>query len=45
MSVAPDLLLKSAPEMKPKSAAAKTPEKAPEPRKTEASSFAQVYAK
>ena len=45
MSVAPDLLLKSAPEMKPKSAAAKTPEKAPEPRKNEASSFAQVYAK
>ncbi|PAU65668.1 hypothetical protein BZL41_05715 [Pseudomonas sp. PIC25] len=41
MSVAPDLLLKAAPEVKPKAA----PAKAPEPRKNEASSFAQVYAK
>ena len=45
MSVAPDLLLKSAPEIRPKSAAAKAPEKAPEPRNNGASSFAQVYAK
>ena len=45
MSVAPDLLLKSAPEIRPKSAAAKAPEKAPEPRRNDASSFAQVYAK
>lgn len=45
MSVAPDLLLKPAPGIKPKSAAAKAPDKAPEPRRNEASSFAQVYAK
>lgn len=45
MSVAPDLLLKSAPDIKPKSTAAKAPDKTQEPRKNEASSFAQVYAK
>ena len=45
MSVAPDLLLKSAPDIKPKSAASKAPAKAHEPRNHEASSFAQVYAK
>lgn len=45
MSVAPDLLLKTAPDIKPKSAPAKAPEKTTEPRKNEASSFASVYAK
>ncbi|MEX6503061.1 flagellar hook-length control protein FliK [Pseudomonas zhanjiangensis] len=45
MPVAPDPLLRSAPEIKPKAAVAKAPAKAPEPRKSEASSFAQVYAK
>ncbi|MGE8499320.1 MAG: flagellar hook-length control protein FliK [Pseudomonas sp.] len=45
MSVAPDLLLKPAPEMKPKTSAAKAPDRSAEPRKNEASSFAQVYAK
>lgn len=45
MSVAPDLLLKPAPEMKPKTPAAKAPDRSAEPRKNEASSFAQVYAK
>lgn len=45
MSVAPDPLLRLAPEIKPKAAVAKTSTKAPEPRKSEAPSFAQVYAK
>ncbi len=45
MSVAPDVLLKSAPDIKPKNSAGKAPAKAPEPSKSEASSFAQVYAK
>ncbi|HUE94330.1 flagellar hook-length control protein FliK [Pseudomonas sp.] len=45
MSVAPDLLLKSAPPTKPRAAAAKAPEKAAEPSRNEASSFSQVYAK
>ncbi len=45
MSVAPDLLLKSAPELKPKASVAKAPPKPAEPSKNEASSFAQVYAK
>lgn len=45
MSVAPDLLLKSAPEIKPKAAASKAPAKPAEPRNSEVSSFAQVYAK
>ncbi|MET1078184.1 MAG: flagellar hook-length control protein FliK [Pseudomonas sp.] len=45
MSVAPDLLLRPAPEIKAKTAAAKPPARAPEPQQKEASSFAQVYAK
>ena len=45
MSVAPDLLLKSAPEVKPKAPVAKAQAKPAEPGKNEASSFAQVYAK
>lgn len=45
MSVAPDLLLKSAPEPKSVAASAKTSAKAVEARRNEASSFAQVYAK
>lgn len=44
MSV-PDLLLKSAPEIKPRPAAPNNAAKAPEPRKNESSSFADVYAK
>ena len=45
MSVAPDLLLKSAPEVKPRAAASKPPEKPAQPNRDEASSFSQVYAK
>lgn len=45
MSVAPDFLLQSAPEVRPKAAVAKAPNAAPEPAKNEASSFAEVYAK
>jgi flagellar hook-length control protein FliK len=45
MSVAPDLLLKSAPPTKPRAAAANAPAKASEPPRNEASSFSQVYAK
>lgn len=45
MSVAPDLLLKSAPEVKPRAAASKPPEKPAQANKNEASSFSQVYAK
>lgn len=45
MSVAPDPLLRSAPEIKSKASAGKAPAKAPEPRKSEVASFAQVYAK
>lgn len=45
MSVAPDFLLQSAPEVRPKAPAAKAPANAPEPRNNEASSFAEVYAK
>lgn len=45
MSVAPDLLLKSAPEIKPRAAASKPPGKPAEPNKNEASSFSQVYAR
>jgi flagellar hook-length control protein FliK len=45
MAVAPDLLLQSAPEVKPRKSAARQPADAPPPRKNEASSFAQVYAK
>ncbi|MFZ3203570.1 MAG: flagellar hook-length control protein FliK [Pseudomonas sp.] len=44
MAVAPDPLLRSAPQIKPKASAVKAPEKPAEPRKHEASSFAQVYA-
>ncbi len=45
MSVAPDPLLRSAPEIRPKAPAGKAQAKAPEPRNNEAASFAQVYAK
>lgn len=45
MSVAPDLLLKSAPEVKPRAAASKPPEKPAQPNRNEASSFSQVYAR
>lgn len=45
MSVAPDFLLQSAPDIRPKAATAKPPASAPEPVKNEASSFAEVYAK
>lgn len=45
MSVAPDFLLQSAPEVRPKAAVAKASSSAPEPGKSEASSFAEVYAK
>ncbi|MDX1299026.1 MAG: flagellar hook-length control protein FliK [Pseudomonas sp.] len=45
MSVAPDLLLKSAPEVKPRAAASKPPEKTAQTNRNEASSFSQVYAK
>jgi flagellar hook-length control protein FliK len=45
MSVAPDLLLKSAPEVKSRAAASKPPEKPAQPNRNEASSFSQVYAK
>ncbi|MBD9416527.1 flagellar hook-length control protein FliK [Pseudomonas sp. PDM16] len=45
MSVAPDFLLQSAPEVRPKAAAAKAPAAGPEPRSKDASSFADVYAK
>lgn len=45
MSVAPDFLLQSAPEVRPKAPAAKAPASSPEPRSGETSSFADVYAK
>ncbi|UUY07185.1 flagellar hook-length control protein FliK [Pseudomonas sp. J452] len=45
MSVAPDFLLQTAPDVRPKAAVAKPPSSAPEPVKNEASSFAEVYAK
>jgi flagellar hook-length control protein FliK len=45
MAVASDPLLRSTPQIKPKTSAGKAPEKPAEPRKNEASSFAQVYAK
>ncbi|WP_394558639.1 flagellar hook-length control protein FliK [Aquipseudomonas alcaligenes] len=45
MSVAPDFLLQSAPEIRPKAAPAKAPANTPEPSNSEASSFAEVYAK
>lgn len=45
MSVAPDFLLQSAPDVRPKAPAAKAPSTAPESSRGEASSFAEVYAK
>lgn len=45
MSVAPDLLLKSAPEVKPRAAAPRPAERPAQPNRDEASSFSQVYAK
>ncbi|MDC7825083.1 flagellar hook-length control protein FliK [Pseudomonas sp. BLCC-B13] len=45
MSVAPDFLLQSAPDVRPKAPVAKAPSTAPEPSRGEASSFAEVYAK
>ncbi|QKE63073.1 flagellar hook-length control protein FliK [Aquipseudomonas campi] len=45
MSVAPDFLLQTAPDVRPKAAVPKPPSNAPEPVKNEASSFAEVYAK
>ncbi|MBB2495903.1 flagellar hook-length control protein FliK [Aquipseudomonas ullengensis] len=45
MSVAPDFLLQSAPEIRPKAAPAKAPDNSAEPVKNEGSSFADVYAK
>jgi len=45
MSVAPDLLLKSAPEVKPRAAASKPPERSAQTNRNEASSFSQVYAR
>ncbi|MDG9924801.1 MULTISPECIES: flagellar hook-length control protein FliK [unclassified Pseudomonas] len=45
MSVAPDFLLQSAPEVRPKTSAVKAPANGPEPSRNEASSFAEVYAK
>ena len=45
MSVAPDLLLKSTPEVKTRAAAAKAPAKPAESSRNEASSFSQEYAK
>src|SRR5690606_32841253 len=45
MSVAPDFLLQTAPEVRPKATAAKAPAGAPEPSKKGASSFADLYAK
>ena len=45
MSVAPDLLLKPAVEVRPKTPPAKAPAKPVEPSRNEGSSFAQVYAK
>lgn len=45
MSVAPDFLLQSAPEVRPKAAPAKAPANGPEPSRSKDSSFAEVYAK
>jgi flagellar hook-length control protein FliK len=45
MSVAPDFLLQSAPDVRLKAPAGKAPSTAPEPSRGEASSFAEVYAK
>ncbi|HSC84805.1 MAG TPA: flagellar hook-length control protein FliK, partial [Pseudomonas sp.] len=45
MSVAPDFLLQSPPDIRPKAAPAKAPDNTAEPSKNEGSSFADVYAK
>ncbi|WP_447591892.1 flagellar hook-length control protein FliK [Aquipseudomonas campi] len=45
MSVAPDFLLQSAPDTRPKAAAAKPPTNSSEPKQGKASSFSDVYAK
>ena len=45
MSVAPDFLLQSAPEVRPKAAPVKPAANEPEPSKSRDSSFAEVYAK
>ncbi|UTW07313.1 flagellar hook-length control protein FliK [Pseudomonas benzenivorans] len=45
MSVAPDVLLKPAAEVRPKTPPGKAPAKPAEPSKNEGSSFSQVYAK
>lgn len=45
MSVAPDFLLQSVPDVRPKAAAAKAPDNTAQPSKNEGSSFADVYAK
>ena len=45
MPVAPDLLLTPAPAAKPKAAPATNTQSTAQPRKQEASSFSQVYAK
>lgn len=45
MSVAPDFLLQSAPEVRPKAPPAKAQSSAPQPARRESSSFAEVYAK
>lgn len=45
MSVAPDFLLQSVPDVRPKAAPAKAPDNTAQPSKNEGSSFADVYAK
>lgn len=45
MSVAPDMLLRPAPEIKSKAAPSKAPEKPAEPSRNKASEFSQVYAR
>jgi flagellar hook-length control protein FliK len=45
MSVAPDLLLRQAPEVKPKPAAQKPPEAAAQPQGRDSASFSDVYAR
>lgn len=45
MSVAPDMLLRPAPEVKSKAAPVKAPEKSAEPSKSKASEFSQMYAR
>lgn len=45
MSVAPDILLRSAPEVKPKATQAPDPGRSAEPARNRASDFSQVYAR